>query len=83
MSVQDTINRMTYAAFDKIDAMTDAFEAAATEKYGAIPPRKSSEAIAWQEGYWQGVIDERTAAGWDYPALPNRANPYEPEGGDR
>lgn len=35
-----------------------------------------AKAAAWAEGYSMGVHDERIAAGWDYPAQPNRVNPY-------
>ena len=34
------------------------------------------KAAAWAEGYTWGVDDERIAAGWGYPAQPNRVNPY-------
>ena len=35
-------------------------------------------ASAWQEGYDQGVSDERQAAEWDIPEyrIPHRQNPY-------
>lgn len=40
--------------------------------------QKHEKAAVWQEGYDQGVNDERMAAEWDIPEyrIPRRANPY-------
>ena len=70
----------TYWVSDRLDGLTD--KALAAIREALAEPVQEPVAIAWQQGYDQGVNDERTSeasigiAGFNAKVNPARENPY-------